>query len=192
MQIGLLEGRTNCSTWKYKMRILLKSIPGGLEVVDGNLCKPCSIGESVASEVKAQYEQELAKYTKADCSALIVLTTNMTEDVLKNVMRFSTAREVWLELNRLYDGISEDKAFNLCTEFFSYTKQQCDDVATHMSKLKHLWKQLKEEVTKNESGNYDLPDLFLICKILGTLPEECFPFKSSWKLISKRDRTMKT
>jgi hypothetical protein len=56
-------------------------------------------------------------------------------------MRFSTAREVWLELKRLYDGICEDKAFNLCTEFFSYTKQQCDDVATHMSKLKHLWKK---------------------------------------------------
>jgi hypothetical protein len=54
MQIGLLEGRTNWSTWNYKMRILLKSIPGGLEVVDGNLCKPSSIGESVASEVKAQ------------------------------------------------------------------------------------------------------------------------------------------
>jgi hypothetical protein len=65
------------------MRILLKSIPGGLEVVDGNLCKPCSIGESVASEVRAQYEQELAKYTKADCSALIVLTTNMTEGFKK-------------------------------------------------------------------------------------------------------------
>ena len=94
MQIGLLQGRANWLTWKYKMRILLKSIPGGLEVVDGNLCKPRSIGESVASEVKAQYEEELAKYTKADCSALIVLMTNMTEDVLKNIMRFSTAREV--------------------------------------------------------------------------------------------------
>jgi hypothetical protein len=90
----------------------------------------------------------------------------------------------------LYDGISEDKAFNLCNEIFRYTKQQCDDVATHMSELKHLWKQLKEEVTKNESGNYDLPDLFLICKILGTLTEEYFPFKSSWMLISKRDRTI--
>ena len=95
-----------------------------------------------------------------------------------------------LELNRLYDGISEDKAFNLCTEFFSYTKQQCDDVATHMSKFKHLWKQLKEEATKDESGNHDLPDLFLICKILGTLPEEYFPLKSSWMFVSKSDRTI--
>lgn len=25
-------------------------------------------------------------------------------------MRFSTSREVWLELHRLYDGVSEDRA----------------------------------------------------------------------------------
>ncbi|KAJ8892160.1 hypothetical protein PR048_004740 [Dryococelus australis] len=40
------------------------------------------------------------------------LTTNVTEDTVEKVMRFSTVREVWMELHRLFDGGSEDKGKN--------------------------------------------------------------------------------
>jgi len=40
MNIGLLEGKHNWATWKYKVLILLRSIPGGEDVVTGTLTKP--------------------------------------------------------------------------------------------------------------------------------------------------------
>lgn len=45
-------------------------------------------------------------------------------------------------------------------------------------------------MSRDARNNPELPDLFLICKILGTLPEEYFSFKSSWMLMSKNDRTV--
>lgn len=37
----------------------------------------------------------------------------------------------------------------------------------------------------------DLPDILLICKVLNTLPEKYFNFKSNWMLLSKKYRTIK-
>ncbi|RVE42272.1 hypothetical protein evm_013080 [Chilo suppressalis] len=46
------------------------------------------------------------------------------------------------------------------------------------------------EMQKSEGITADLPDMFLICKILDTLPEEFFAFKSSWLLLSSKERTI--
>ncbi|KAG5882723.1 hypothetical protein JTB14_020567 [Gonioctena quinquepunctata] len=75
--------------------------------------------------------------------------TNMTEETLQ---KFSIAREVWLELHRLYDGNAEDKTYDLFTD---------------------------------SSCKCNLPEILLICKILGTLPDEYFSFRSSWMLMAK-------
>lgn len=53
-------------------------------------------------------------FLKADSNALIVLTTNMSEETLQKVMRLITSRDVWLELNKLFDGVSENKVYDLC------------------------------------------------------------------------------
>lgn len=90
----------------------------------------------------------------------------------------------------IFDGVAEDKVYDLCLQFFGYKKHPGDDVATHMSKLKNLWNDLKLEMSRDVINNPELPDLFLICKILGTLPKEYFSFKSSWMLMSKNDRTV--
>jgi hypothetical protein len=89
----------------------------------------------------------------------------------------------------LFDGVSEDKVYNLCLQFFGFKRNPEVDIASHISKLKTLWSELKQEMMKDEA-NLELPDLFLICKILGTLPDDYFSFKSSWMLMSKSDRTV--
>lgn len=190
INIGLLEGKSNWSTWKYKAAICLRGISGALDVVNGKLIKPEPIGDDVTAEQRAVYKRELESFLKADSNALIVLTTNMTEETLKKVMRLTTAREVWDELHKLFDGVSEDKVYDLCLQFFGFKMNSGDDIATHMSKLKNLWTDLKQEMSKDPQNNTELPELFLICKILGTLPEEYFSFKSSWMLMSRNDRTL--
>lgn len=195
VHIGLLEGKSNWSTWKYKICILFRSIPNAVDVVEGKLVSPLPLTENATNEQKDKYETNVKSYTQADSNALLILTINMTQETLQKVMRFSTAREVWLELHRLYDGNVENKTYDLCMQFFSYKRQAEDDVATHTSKLKNLWNELQIEVSKEKAvtGNNckcDLPELLLICKILGTLPDDYFSFKSSWMLMSKADHTL--
>jgi hypothetical protein len=114
----------------------------------------------------------------------------MKEDVLQNVMRFNSSKEVWDELHRLYDGVSQDKTYDLCLEFFNYKRQTTDDMASHLSKLKNLWNSLKLEISKDTENKCELPELLLICKILGTLSDEYFSFRSSWLLLEKKERTI--
>lgn len=131
---------------------------------------------------------KLQSYLKADSTALLVITTNLSEECLQKVLRFSNARDVWLELHRLYDGISEDRAYDLCMKFFGYKKMSGDDMATHLSKIKNIWFELTLEMLKSEGK--ELPEMFIICKILETLPDEYFSFKSSLLLMTKKDRSI--
>lgn len=151
VQIGLLEGKSNWSTWKYKLCILLRGIKGGLEVIEGKLEAPKSLPEDATTDDKQRYEKDLSGFNQADTNALLVLTLNMTQETLEKVMRFTSAREIWLELHRLYDGNVEDKTYDLCMQFFSYERQADDDIATHTSKLKNLWDKLKKEISKDKA-----------------------------------------
>ncbi|XP_061721806.1 uncharacterized protein LOC133528434 [Cydia pomonella] len=188
--IGNLEGKNNWTTWKYKICILLRSTADATDVLEGKLNKPEPLqnGAGDAAAV-ARNSAALARYTKANCAALLILTTNMTDDTLQKIMRFETAYEVWQELHRLFDGQREDRSYHLCMEFFNFKRNPSDDVSSHMSKLKNIWNNLNVEMTKAD-GTGQLPDLLLICKILETLDERFFAFKSSWLLLNKTDRTV--
>lgn len=195
VQIGLLEGKENWSTWKYKIGILLRSVKGGLEVLEGKLQAPKPFEENATQEDKSEYDKNLMEFNQADSSALLILTVNMTQETLEKVMRFSTARDVWLELHRLMDGNVEKKTYDVCMQFFSYVKQADDDIAMHTSKLKNLWNSLQKEISKDKitngkTCNCELPEILLICKILDTLPAEYFSFKSSWSLMSDTDKNV--
>ncbi|KAG5883724.1 hypothetical protein JTB14_024225 [Gonioctena quinquepunctata] len=187
VQIGLLEGKSNWSTWKYKLCILLRGVKGGLEVLEGKLQAPKPLVENASQEEKSRYDKNLADFNQADSSALLILTVNMTKETFEKVMRFSTTRDMWLELHRLFYGNVENKTYDVCMQFFSYVKQADEDIATHTCKLKNLWNSLQKEIFKDKvtygrTCNCDLPEILLICKILETLPAEYFSFKSSWNL----------
>lgn len=56
--------------------------------------------------------------------------------------------------------------------------------------MKNIWFELSQEMMKSQDYIKELTELLLICKILDTLPDEYFAFKSSWMLMSKEDRTV--
>jgi hypothetical protein len=70
-------------------------------------------------------------------------------------------------------------------QFFSYRMNADDDIATHITKLKNIWKDLKFELEKHENR-----DLLLMCRIIETLPENYFAFAASWRLLNKTERTV--
>lgn len=187
VNIGLLEGKSNWATWKYKIRVLLRSIPQGEDIISGNLCQPNEPKGNPPDEKEvSDYKVKMNNYRDVDTKVLLALTTNMTEETLTKVMRFNSAREIWLELHRLYEGVTEDKTFDLCMQFFTYKYECEDDMANHLSKLKNIWTNLNLELNVKEK----LPDILLICKILDTLPEKYFAFKSSWQMIPKSERSV--
>ena len=183
LEIGLFDG-SNWATWKFKIRLLLQSNPGTLDAVEGKLQKPTLPGEQTEANL-SKYKNDLQNYLKTDSTAMLLLTTNMSDDILTKVMRFMTAKEMWDELNHLYERASEDRSYEICMQFFKYKKDPAHDIGSHLSFIKNIWHDLKQNLVDSE-----LPDILLICKILDSLPEQFFNFKSSWLLISKQDRTI--
>ncbi len=53
---------------------------------------------------------------------MVVLTNSMTEETLQKVMRFETAREIWIELHKLYEVLSENQLY-MCTVFSIQVEQ---------------------------------------------------------------------
>jgi len=96
----------------------------------------------------------------------------MSEETYEKVRSLTCVRDVWLELHRLFDGVHEDRAYNLCMQFFSYRMAKEDDVG----RLKNIWKDLQVELEKEENK-----DLLLMCRIVETLPAEYVSFVSSWR-----------
>ena len=121
---------------------------------------------------------------------MAVLTTSISDATLQKVMRFTSAREIWQELHKLYDGVSEDKAYTLCDEFFAYKPSADGDMASHISTLTTIWSKLQTEVVLLDPNITQLPEILLLCKILGTLPEAYFSFKASWLMMQKSERTL--
>lgn len=186
INIGNLEGKSNWATWKFKVLILLRSFPSGDEVVTGKLTCPTPLSTGASEQEVNNFNNKNERFKAADIKAMLVLTSNMTEETLTKIMRFNSSREIWLELHRLYDGVSEDKTFDLCMQFFNLKHLSDDDMASHLSKVKNLWNNLNVELNTDS----ELPEILLICKILDTLPSEYFSFRSSWQLMPKSERTV--
>lgn len=186
LEIELFDG-SNWPTWKYRVLLLLRSNTGTLEAVQGTLVKPAHPGEGAEAEALTKYKVECDSYNKIESTALLLLTTNMTNEMLNKVMRFTTASDMWDELNRLYERGSQDRTYDLCMQLFNYKKDPSHDMGSHMSAIKNIWHDLNQALS---TVCNQLPEILLICKILDSLPEEYFSFKSSWLLITLKDRTI--
>lgn len=184
VKIECLSDGKDFKHWKYRIRNVLKGYPDALKIIDGTLKVPIEPKSIDSTETRADYEKKLKEFQAKDSLVLTLLTNNMTNEVLDQVMRFETAKEVWDELERLYCGCAEEKSYDLCLQFFSYNKDPEHDIKKHISALKNIWHELNNQIQAK------LPDILLICKILGTLPKNFFAFKSSWLLVNKKDRTI--
>ena len=59
---------------------------------------------------------------KTESNVFIVLTANMIERATQKIMQLTTSREVWLELHKYFDSVSENKVYDLYLQFFSFKK----------------------------------------------------------------------
>ncbi|KFD60883.1 hypothetical protein M514_26944 [Trichuris suis] len=63
-----------------------------------------------------------------------------------------------------------------------------EDVVQYVARLQKLFSELNDELEK--LANVRLPDLLLMSRILSTLPQEYFEFKSVWESVPVSDRSV--
>jgi len=67
-------------------------------------------------------------------------------------------------------------------------KDTSDSVATHVSKLQKLWLELNKESWRIDACR--LPQTLLITRILSTLPEDYFEFRTTWESVAREQRSI--
>ena len=188
-QIKQLSGKRNWNTWKFRIMIMLRGIKNAFEIIDGRLNMPDQPAVGAADEAINQFRSELEAFNKAEVAALQILTPHMSTEILVMVMRFRSAREMWLELERLFDGNSEDRLYSLGMQFFASIEMD-QEMTIHLSRLNTLFNDFNAEFRR--SGMQELPEILLILKILIYLPKEYLSFVTSWEMLSTSERSIET
>ena len=113
----------------------------------------------------------------------------MSTEILVMVMRFRLAREIWLELERLFDGNSEDRLYSLGMQFFASIEMD-QEMTTHLSLLKTLFNDFNAEFRRSGARNAELLEILLILKVLNFLAKQYLSFVTSWKMLSTSERSI--
>ncbi|UYV62468.1 hypothetical protein LAZ67_2000715 [Cordylochernes scorpioides] len=180
MNIPKLEGLINWPEYKKNKKLLL-TINKVIGVVDGTYRK------SIKQETNEEKEAYV-KWESEDAISQLLFTTSVMPDVSQVIIPCSSAKDMWDKLLSVYEQSSGQRLDMLYNEFFNFKKDPIDDISKHISKLESLWNDMQNELTKQE--NLKLPESMLMCRIINTLPDEYFDFKSVWESVSKEERSV--
>ncbi|UYV83405.1 hypothetical protein LAZ67_23000904, partial [Cordylochernes scorpioides] len=180
MNIPKLEGLINWPEYKKNIKLLL-TINKVIGVVDGTYRKPIKQETNEEKEAYVKWESE-------DAISQLLFTTSVMPDVSQLIIPCSSAKDMWDKLLSVYEQSSGQRLDMLYNQFFNFKKDPTDDISKHISKLESLWNGMQNELTKQE--NLKLPESMLMCRIINTLPDEYFDFKSVWESVSKEERSV--
>ena len=141
-------------------------------------------------EQTTAFNKELLKFDKLDAIATTIITTSMKREICSMVMMLKSARDIWNKLLSIYEQKSGQRLDFLICQLFNYRKESSDSIAQHVGKLEALWVELSQEVLDIEK--VQLPLSFLLNRILNTLPNEYFEFKSVWESRPHDQKTVRT
>ncbi|UYV74792.1 hypothetical protein LAZ67_12001004 [Cordylochernes scorpioides] len=150
-------------------------------VVDGTYRKPIKQETNEEKEAYVKWEGE-------DAISQLLFTTSVMPDVSQLIIPCSSAKDMWDKLLSVYEQSSGQRLDMLYNQFFNFKKDPTDDISKHISKLESLWNDMQNELTKQE--NFKLLESMLICRIINTLHDEYFDFKSVWESVSKEERSV--
>ena len=192
-RIDKLEGHCNWSQWRFQICNMLRTqVHDGhsaLGVINGTVEPPTPPAADAGEAAVSSYNDAMVKYDKLDAIAVTIMTTAMTRDICSMVMMLKSAKEIWNKLLSIYEQKSGQRLDFLICQLFNYRKDPADTIAQHVAKLEVLWTELSQEVLAIE--HVQLPLSFLLNRILNTLPNDYFEFKSVWESRPHEQRTVK-
>lgn len=173
-KIDKLNGQSQWITWKFQIQIMLEA-NDCLDVVDGSFAKP--------EDTVSDYTTKIAEWKKKDIKAKKVIATSIGQQPTLHIMQCKNSCEMWNSLHGVYEQKSSVSIHHLQQRFYAFTRNETDDVATHISKIEELVKQLSDLGT-------EICDSMVISRILTTLPPQLYHFHSAWESTSKADQTL--
>jgi hypothetical protein len=158
IQIPKLKGKSNWSVWKLQVESTLQyhDFEG---VLIGAIEEPVQLQPNASNQEQKEYDTVLKRYKKANGYAVTLLSTTIEDEPLQLILMFKTAREMWNKLLTTYEQVSEQRLENLYVQLLEYRKDAADTVATHVSKLQKLWRELNESLCVSTRQSYPKPYL---------------------------------
>lgn len=191
-KIEKLDG-SNWPQWKFQVTNLLRThvVKGqnALRVVTGDFSPPEEPGEGASGAAITAYNDTLSKFDQLDAVATTVITSSMNKNMCSMVMMCKSAKEIWEKLFSVFEQMSGQRLDYLISQLFNYQKGSNDTIAQHVAKLETLFNELNEECEKLEGVR--LPASILMNRILNTLPDEYFEFKTIWESRPYDQRSVK-
>lgn len=168
VKVEKLQKAEDWPAWKFEIGVLLKAAEV-MDVVTGDYPKPVR-----GTSDQANHEAVLLKWNKSDFKAQKIIVTALGKPSKIHVFSCNTANEMWTRLESVYEKKSKATIHFTTQKFFNFTKDQDDDIATFISKLQTVVKQMRDLGEK-------VSDSMVMTKILNALPDELNHFPSAWE-----------
>lgn len=174
-RIEKLNSADGWNIWKFQIKVLLNDIDA-FDIVNGTRMRPNVTPENGNVE-------EITKFMRLDAKAQKIIVTTIGQQPMLHIINCNTSHEMWLKLVSIYEQKSKTSIHLLQQKFYSFTKIEEDDMATHISKLQSIVQQLKDL-------GETISDSMVVTKILMTLPSEFSHFITAWESTTEEDQTL--
>lgn len=174
IKITKLVDQKQWTIWKFQISIILKSQDLWNLVI--GVEKPPLESDKEFASLKVAYD-------KKDISAQRVFITTLGEQPLTHIVTCTSASEMWSKLESVFEQKSSQSIHFLQQKFFSMEKSEDDDVASFMSKMDEIVKQLSDLGT-------EVPQTMIMTKILTALPPSYNHFHSAWESTAEKERNL--
>lgn len=164
--------------WKFQVNILLNASEL-IDYVNGNNPQPVRSN----NESKANFDSKLVAWKKQDSKAQRIIATSIGPTALRHIVNCENAQDMWLKLKMVYEQASQANIHMLHQRFYSFEKDPDDDIATHISKLQNIVRQLKDL-------GEQISESMVITKVLMTLPKTFQHFCSAWESAAPEQQTL--
>lgn len=174
VKISKLTEQKQWTTWKFQVTIVLKS-QSAWKVVTGE--------EKPPKEDATDYAKLIVDYDKKDITAQRIIATSLGDQVLKHIVTCGNAKEMWAKLLSVFEqNTSQGKHF-LQQKFYTLERSEDEDIASFMSKMDEVVKQLKD-------FSVEIPESMVVQRILVSLPSALNHFHSAWESTASTEQTL--
>lgn len=178
VRVEKLQSGDEWPAWKFEIRVLLRAAEV-MDIVSGKIQRP----ERGTNQSEGQYEEALSKWHRGDNKAQRIIVTALGKLPKVHVLNCDTAKSMWSKLESVYEKKSQATIHFTTQKFFNFTKEANDDIATIISKLQAVVKQMSDLFET-------IYDRMVMTKILSALPEELHHFPSAWKSTAEEHQTI--
>lgn len=175
-----LKGSENWSSWKFLIKIKLRSLKA-LSIIEGDNPKPVS-PTGVDADL-TNFRTQLGEWEKLEGMAQSAIVCALSEQVQCLIRTCETAKSMWDKLESVYGHKSETSTHLLSQQWYQLKKEDNETISTYVSKVQDLAHRMSELGDK-------VSDPMVMTKILLTLPDDYDHFCTAWESTAAAERTL--